>query len=294
MWTHALSYAPAADFRFFLPAMRRLRTGPWLSWHRGATAQDVRRVVKRVRDDGPLTIRDITDDVLVDKDWLWASRKPSKLALEVAVTWGLLTVSERAGMLKTYELTDRHFGWPQPPRPATARQELAYRLDRALRAQGVVSLPSVCFHAPKLKPAVRELIEQRVRRRQLVPVDVAGVEHWATPDTLDSIPPAPDPAVVHLLSPFDPLIIQRERLERLFGYKHVFEAYVPKPKRRYGYFALPVLAGDRIVAAADLKTDRAAGKVLIQQWTPVADIVDRPAVDAALACFERFQLAAVT
>ncbi|WP_250003625.1 winged helix-turn-helix domain-containing protein [Actinoplanes sp. M2I2] len=289
-WTHALSYVPAADLRFFLPQMRELRTGPW---HRNAGPQDVRRVVARVREGGPLTIRDITDDVLVDKDWAWASRKPSKLALEVAFTWGLLTVSERAGMVKTYELMDRHFGWDKPPRPATARQELAYRLDRALRSQGVVSLASVCFHAPRLKPAVRDLIGQRVRRGQLVAVDVAGVEHWATPQTLDIIPPAPEVAAVRLLSPFDPLIIQRDRLELLFGYRHVFEAYVPKPRRRYGYFALPVLAGDRIVAAIDLKTDRAAGRLLVQQWTWVGDgdeRTHRAVVDAELERFERFQL----
>lgn len=296
-WTHALSYAPAEDLRFFLPRMRKSRTGPWLSWHRGTTPQDVRRVVARVRDNGPLTIRDITDDVLVDKDWLWASRKPSKLALEIAFSWGLLTVSERAGMVKTYELMDRHFGWTTPPRPATARQELAYRLDRALRAQGVVSLASVCFHAPKLKPAVRALIEQRVRRKQLMPVSVAGVEHWAAPQTLDTVPAAPDPGRVHVLSPFDPLIIQRERLELFFGYQHVFEAYIPKTRRRYGYFALPVLAGDRIVAAIDLKTDRAAGKLLVQQWTWTSDGDDRThraVIEPALARFEQFQLAPAT
>ena len=72
---------------------------------------------------------------------------------------------------------------------------------------------------------------------------------------------------VHILSPFDPLIIQRKRLTLFFGYDHRFEAYVPKEKRGFGYFALPVLVGDDIVAALDLKTDRAAGKLLIQQWT---------------------------
>ena len=72
---------------------------------------------------------------------------------------------------------------------------------------------------------------------------------------------------MHILSPFDPLIHQRKRLQLVFDYEHRFEAYVPKPKRVLGYFALPVLAGDAIVAALDLKTDRAAGKLLVQQWT---------------------------
>ncbi|WP_433293677.1 DNA glycosylase AlkZ-like family protein [Actinoplanes sp. CA-030573] len=94
---------------------------------------------------------------------------------------------------------------------------------------------------------MRALIEQRVARKQLVPVTVEGVEHWAAPATLETVPEA-GPPLVHILSPFDPLVIQRDRLSLFFGYTHVFEAYVPKAKRVYGYFALPVLAGDEVVA----------------------------------------------
>jgi uncharacterized protein YcaQ len=133
-----------------------------------------------------------------------------------------------------------------------------------------------------------------VRRRLLRPVSIAGaegVEHWAEPQTLDTAPPGPAERV-HLLSPFDPLIIQRKRLSLLFGYDHVFEAYVPAAKRRFGYFALPVLVGDRIVAALDLKTDRAASRLLQQRWTWIAEegAETRRAIDAELERFERFQL----
>ena len=76
-----------------------------------------------------------------------------------------------------------------------------------------------------------------------------------------------DPGLVHILSPFDPLIIQRKRTELFFDYEHRFEAYVPKEKRLFGYFALPVLVGDDIVAAIDLKTDRKNRKLLMQKWT---------------------------
>ena len=72
--------------------------------------------------------------------------------------------------------------------------------------------------------------------------------------------------LVHILSPFDPLIIQRKRTELFFGYGHRFEAYVPKEKRVLGYFALPVLVGEDIVAAIDLKTDRKNRKLLMQKW----------------------------
>ena len=98
---------------------------------------------------------------------------------------------------------------------------------------------------------------------------------------------------MHILSPFDPLVIQRGRLSLFFGYDHLFEAYVPKAKRQLGYFALPVLVGDRIVAALDLKTDRAAGKLLMQKWTWVGAgnaAAHKAAIEEALGRFERFQL----
>src|ERR1700683_2721862 len=123
-WTHALSYVPSKDLPFFIPAMKRHRREGhrWLSSVKPA---DLRKVMRLIRRDGALTIRDIDDDVLVDKEHLWASRKPSKRALQLAFYQGLVTISERNGMLKTYELTARHFGWDlapnQPPKPASAR-----------------------------------------------------------------------------------------------------------------------------------------------------------------------------
>src|SRR6202012_5191328 len=100
--------------------------------------------------------------------------------------------------------------------------------------------------------------------------------------------------LVHILSPFDPLVIQRKRTELFFGYGHRFEAYVPKEKRLFGYFALPVLVGDDIVAAIDLKTDRKNQKLLIQKWSWIGKIPRedlRSRIEEELHRFERFQLA---
>ena len=301
-WTHALSYVPAKDLRFFLPAMKRHRREghKWLS---SVSPADLRKVMRLIQRDGALTIRDIDDDVLVDKIHPWASRKPSKRALQLAFYEGRLTISERNGMLKTYELMARHFGWDQPPnhppKPASAREIIHYLLDRALRAQGIVSLDSICHLDAPSKAQVRRLIEARVRRNELVPVALEGAgkqEHWAAPATLEN---AGGPALelVHILSPFDPLVIQRKRTHLFFDYEHRFEAYVPKEKRRFGYFALPVLVGDQIVAALDLKTDRQRGKLLMQKWSWVGAGAPRGArkelkrrIEEELHRFERFQL----
>jgi len=296
-WTHALSYVPSWDLRFFIPLMR-LHRRERARWFTAVTAKDMRKVMRLIRQ-GPLTIRDIDDDVLTEKEHLWASRKPSKRALQFGFYTGALTISERNGMLKTYELMGRHFGWERPPKAATAGEVAAYLLDRALRAQGVVSLDSICHLDAPSKPGVRRLIEARVRRGELVPVAVEGagkLEHWASPAALEE-GHAAAPDLVHILSPFDPLVIQRKRTHLMFDYEHRFEAYVPKHKRKFGYFALPVLVGDDIVAIIDLKTDRRNRKLLLEKWSWVGKGARRgargdlkPRIEEALGRFERFQL----
>jgi uncharacterized protein YcaQ len=302
-WTHALSYVPSKDFRYFVPSMK-LHKREGHKWFKSVKPEDTRKVMRLLRQ-GALTIRDIEDDVLTEKEHLWASRKPSKRALQLAFYTGAATISERNGTLKTYELTARHFGWDRPPKPATAAEATAYLLDRALRAQGVVSLDSICHLDAPSKPAVHRLIERRVRRGELVPVALEGAgktTHWAAPQTLDMAPAEDEgegAALVHILSPFDPLIIQRRRTQLFFDYEHRFEAYVPKEKRQFGYFALPVLVGEEIVAALDLKTDRQNRKLLMQKWTWVGrgkaakgearkDLKRR--IEEELERFERFQL----
>ena len=293
-WTHALSYVPTRDLRYFLPAMKAHRDKP-SKWYSTVKPSQLRRVIAEVRKRGPLSIRDIEDKRLVAKEHEWGSRKPSKRALQLAFFNGRLTIAERIGMLKTYELTERHFGWAERPRPATDNQVTAYLLDRSLRSQGFVSLDSICHLNAQAKADVAALIDKRVRARKLLPMKIEGdnTQYWVEPETVQ-ITTDGQPDMVHILSPFDPLIIQRKRTAAVFGYDHVFEAYVPEAKRRFGYFALPVLIGDEIVAALDLKADRQIGKLEIKKWNWVGGLEPtehRQLIEEALHEFERFQLA---
>jgi len=142
---------------------------------------------------------------------------------------------------------------------------------------------------------MRRLVESRVRGKDLVPVQVEGAGesvHWVRPETLDTIPEAAEEQV-HILSPFDPLVIQRKRVRLFFDYDYRFEAYVPKHKRVFGYFVCPVLIGDRIVAGLDLKTDRARGKLLVQRWNWIGrgkTGANKKQIEEALDRFEKFQL----
>jgi uncharacterized protein YcaQ len=270
-WTHALSYVPTKDFRFFV-SDTRLHRREGHKWFASVKPADTRKVMRLLRQ-GALTIRDIEDDVLREKEHLWASRKPSKRALQLAFYCGAVTISERNGMLKTYELIERHFGWERSAKAASAAEVTGYVLDRALRSQGVVSLDSICHLDAQRKKSVLRLIEHRVRRGDLVPVALEGAgkqEHWAASEQLQRNYETTGERA-HILSPFDPLIIQRRRTHLFFDYEHRFEAYVPKEKRKFGYFALPVLVDEAIVAAIDLKADRQKKKLLVQKWNWVGE-----------------------
>ena len=109
-------------------------------------------------------------------------------------------------------------------------------------------------------------------RKELVPVALEGAKHahWTTPEALET-PLDPVGDIVHILNPFDPLVIQRKRLQTFFDYEHRFEAYVPKEKRRFGYFAQPVLVGEEIVAVLDLKTDRERRQALVAEMDLAAE-----------------------
>ncbi|WP_413557939.1 winged helix-turn-helix domain-containing protein [Bdellovibrio sp. HCB209] len=268
-WTHALSYVATEDFKYFVSEMKDRKTNP-SRWYYDVSKSDLEKVFRIIKKDGPITIRDIDDDVLVEKDHPWASKKPSKRAMQRAFNSGDLVISERLGMLKKYDITNRHFGWDKRPKAASRKEVLDYKIDRALRSQGVVSLDSLAYmeKGPEKKDLLKN-VQARVKKGQLIDVNVEGVgggAFWTTPEVLSSkISSAGE--LTHILSPFDPLVIQRKRFHMFFDYDHRFEAYVPKEKRKYGYFTLPVIVGDQAVAVLDLKADRQNQDLLIQQWS---------------------------
>ena len=192
-WTHALSYVPTRDIRFFIPAMK-LHKREGHRWFASVKPADMRKVMRLIRRDGALTIRDIEDDVLTEKEHLWASRKPSKRALQLAFYTGALTISERNGMLKTYELMTRHFGWDKPPKaaPAAKSRPICSTARCARRASSVSN--SICHLDAPSKAAVRRLIAGAgYAARELVPVALEGAgkqEHWARPEVLERGPRA--------------------------------------------------------------------------------------------------------
>jgi uncharacterized protein len=292
-WTHALSYIPLEDFRFFRPQMLERWKAPG-DWFRSISKESMTKVLRWIEKEGPLTIRDFTEEPRVVKEHLWASRKPSQKILQLAFLSGQLAVSARHGMVKEYEITNRHFRWNQPPAPASPGEIGEYVLRRGLRAQGLVSLSSLTFLRPKQKLIVRMAIDHFQEKGEIEKVVVNGLEgeeFWVKPEELSGFKQSPQERV-HILSPFDPLVIQRKRLEQFFSLEYRMEAYLPKEKRKFGYFALPVLIGDRFAALIDLKADRQKKNLLIQQWTWLKGAktkANKNRIEEELERFERFQ-----
>ncbi|MGZ3726733.1 MAG: DNA glycosylase AlkZ-like family protein, partial [Pseudobdellovibrio sp.] len=291
-WTHALSYVPTSKFRYFVSRMNNVNTKKG-SWFGSVSKEDYKKVM-RLLEEGPLSVRDIKDDNLKEKEHEWDSRKPSKRALQLGFHRGDIVVAKREGMLKIYDLASRHFGWENKPEAVIENEYFNYLIDRSLQSQGIVSLDSICHLYPSLKKNIEPVIEQRMKENLLVPVqleDHSKVSLWLRPEALEKKPKASE--LTHILSPFDPLIIQRKKLKMFFDYDHVFEAYVTPSKRKFGYFTLPVLSENRIIALLDLKTDRQNQKLLIQSWhwlNSEKTKNNKKIIEEKLESFEKFQL----
>lgn len=292
-WTHALSYLPLEDYKYFIGKMNTYDSSND-GWFSSVTEDDYKKVKSILKNDGPVSIRDIKDDLLIEKTHAWGSNKPSKKALQLGFFKGDFVISERDGMLKKYDLTGRHFDWKTKPKMATEAEYCNYLLERSLKSQGIINVESVCYLGPKMKQSIAQLIEQKIKSNELLEIKIEQIEKerfYIKPETLDQRNSQSNRT--HILSPFDPLIIQRKRLKNFFDYEHLFEAYIPKEKRKFGYFSLPVLHQNNIIALLDLKTDRTKNELLIQNWTWLnksKSNSNKQAIENELDKFEKFQL----
>jgi uncharacterized protein YcaQ len=292
-WTHALSYLPIEAYKYFISKMNTYDNSDD-GWFSSVTEADYKKVKSLLKNDGPISIRDIKDDLLVEKTHAWGSAKPSKRALQLGFFKGDFVISERDGMLKKYDLTGRHFNWKTKPKMATETEYCNYLLERSLKSQGIISTDSVCYLEPKMKPSIAQLIENKLKSAELLEIQIDKIEKirfFIKPETLDQ--KNSRSARTHILSPFDPLIIQRKKLKTVFDYEHLFEAYIPKEKRKFGYFSLPVLHENNIIALLDLKTDRIKNELMIQNWTWLnknKSSGNKLAIENELDRFEKFQL----
>ncbi len=254
-WAHAASYLPMQDYRYCLPRMQAYASGEQGHLTAG-DRKTMALVLDRIRAEGPLQARDF-EAPQGRKAGSWWDWKPAKRALDRLFTRGLLMVPERKGFEKVYDLTERVLPKGIDTSTPTENEMARYLIRQQLRSNGLAIEPEMRYLRKIARKEIAQALLELEEEGEIARVEVEGEEHFALASGLEGDLGPLAENHVRILSPFDNLVIQRRRLKRIFDFDYQIECYVPEPKRKHGYFVLPVLRGDRMAARIDLKADRA-------------------------------------
>jgi uncharacterized protein YcaQ len=273
-WAHEAALLPVTLHPLMRWRMKRAEH-MYETWGRMARlAQEkphfVEHVLSIVRDRGPVTAGEIAQEERRSKEhwgWNWTDEKT---ALEYLFYSGHVTTAGRRNFERVYDVSDRVIPRRVLALP-TPDEEEAHRelLVLAARSCGVATASDLADYFRLRVPAARPRLAELVEDGRLETVQVAGWRQpaYVVPGT--AVPRRIDASA--LLVPFDPLIWERDRTERMFGFRYRIEIYVPAHKRTHGYYVLPFLLGDSLVARVDLKSDRQAGLLRVQSaWAEPA------------------------
>ena len=261
-WAHAAAYLPWRDFRYTLPRKERIKANGH-DWFR-ADKVEAKRVLARIRSEGPLMARHFETSRRPAGWWDW---KPAKRALEYLFMAGDLMVV-RQGFQKVFDLTERVLPAGTDTRIPTPHEQAAWYVDRALDAWGLAARDEMAYLRKEHVAHIDAVLRQREEEGSLIRVTVEGVAktaYWVRPADLERIDAGKaQDRTLRIVSPFDPFLIHRKRMRRLFGFDFAIECYLPTAKRTFGYFALPLLQGTDFVGLLDAKADRSAGRLIVQ------------------------------
>lgn len=278
-WTHDASIIPTAFYPYweqrFVRDAASLRAR-WRDWRREGFEEILDDILDHVRDQGPAMSRhlrrprDASADSVSGGWWDW---HPSKTALEYLWRTGALAVDRREGFQKVYDLTERVI--PAEHRGGAAGGEgdaqdsgdfIDWFCRGALDRLGIATAGELAAFWDAVTPDEARAWARDRLGDELIEVEIEPADEsrprlaLARPDILDRMADAPEPpGRLRVLSPFDPLIRDRARTRRLFGFDYRIEVFVPAAKRTYGYYVFPLLEGDRLVGRIDMKCDRRDG-----------------------------------
>lgn len=277
-WTHDAAVIPGAFFPYWRHRFERERSRLRQRWKRHFNTEgfddDIARVRAHVERNGPTMARHFDGDRPSTGWWDW---HPSKAALEYLWRTGELAIAARDGFQKVYDLTERVV--PGHWRATTVDHDafVDWACREALHRLGFATRGEIAAFWALLAPAeVGEWIERN--RQGLVAVEVETVggrprASFAFPGIVEAAAAAAEPPDrVRILSPFDPLLRDRARAERLFGFHYRIEIFVPEARRRYGYYVYPVLRGARAIGRIDVKTDGDRDALAVRAFWPEAGI----------------------
>ncbi|WP_432040611.1 winged helix-turn-helix domain-containing protein [Streptomyces cucumeris] len=241
-WSHAACVLPIEEWPHFAFRRRAYRTRP--HWNHALPDEAYGTVIQRLRADGPLTATELGGAKNGGPWWDWSA---AKVAVERALMFGEVVCVERRGWKRVYDLAERAVPDALLHDDLDDAECLRRLVRLAGQSLGVGTRADIAdYHRLK-----GEQVDAVIADSGLVPVEVAGWDKaaWADPEALATTPRGRHRTT--LLSPFDSLIWDRARTERIFGFTHRLEAYVPKPQRIHGYFAMPLLSGGRLLGRVD-------------------------------------------
>ncbi|GHG39984.1 hypothetical protein GCM10018777_66750 [Streptomyces albogriseolus] len=269
-WSHAACILPVEEWPHFAFRRRAYRNRPL--WNHELPDGVYDQVVKQLRAEGPLTATELGGAKRTSEWWDWSG---TKVAVERALMYGEVVCVERRGWKRVYDLAERAVPAGLLAEEPSDEECLRRLVGLAGRALGVGTRADIAdYHRLK-----GEQVDAVIADSGLVSVTVEGWSKpaWADPEALATPPRGRHRTT--LLSPFDSLIWERARTERIFGFTHRLEAYVPKPKRVHGYFAMPVLAGGRLVGRVDPARE---GRTLVARQVTLGGRAAVPQVAQAL------------
>lgn len=283
-WTHAASYIPMRDYRYYATVMAENTMRPWRQKWVAENSELIDHVLARVRHEGALGSADFKapESFQHSSWWGW---KPDKQALEALFDAGRLLVTERRKFQRIYDLSERVLPVDVGTCKVDDSEMARFVVYRALGLLGIGRLRDLYWWRRRTKS---DFLEELSVGGEITSVTVEGFEgeqHYVMSDVLEAVMSQPvQPPLLHILSPFDNLITRRKEMEHYFGFEYRLEAYFPEAKREYGYFALPILFGTRFIGRVDTKADRKSKTLIVRKLTFEPDFTDYDEVMPFLAC----------
>ncbi len=261
-WCHEQSYAPIHLYPAMITRMRALEAKPWRRVRRLLEEQPgyLDLVLEEVAAHGPMSARELSDPGTRTGPW-WGHGK-GKIALDYLFSAGKLAIARRMNFERFYDLPERVIPASVLAQPALSeRDAMRERLRHSIKSLAVATAADLCDYFRTTQKEAGPVIDAMVAKGELVPIEVEGWNRPAYTHPHLSIPRSVGGR--SLVAPFDSMVWDRRRTERLFGFHYRIEIYVPAPQRKYGYYVFPFRLGEQIVARVDLKADRAAGALRV-------------------------------
>lgn len=271
-WGHAVTYIPLENFRYYLPAMQVRAQDKWVTqWLKDdGNATMLSAVRERVEKEGP--VRSVQFDHDGKRNGIWWDWRPAKTALEHLYNSGELMISRRHNFQRVYDLRERVLPVWVDTRIPDPDEVLWHFVRMAAQGLGVFRADQVADYTYSKRTLCKPIVGEMLRQGELVEIQgetaQGGMAPWVVRAVdLPRLEQAADGAIkaehTCFLNHFDNLFWARDRDELLWGFEQAMEAYVPAPKRRWGYFCLPILHHDRLVGRFDPRLDRKAGRLRI-------------------------------